>query len=92
MQNEIVIAVSIVAAIAVMFGIKAWLGKLLKFKMDESAIVSFLENTDKGEEFVGNAVIAAGTNIEPSRVAAVCIKSKSLCQNANDEESWCLKK
>ena len=77
--------------VAVIVGVKAWLHNLLKFKMDESTILQFFEDSKDGYKFRSTEAISAGTDLDMSRVVQVCSKSKSIKRNSKEKESWCLK-
>ncbi len=89
MEQEIIIGSSV--AVAVILIIHGGLHKLLKFKMDESAILKFFESSDGDYKFRSTNAISAGTDISVKRVTIVCGKSKAIQRNSKDKESWCLK-
>lgn len=91
MNQEIITGVSVAIVIAVIFGVKVWVHNLLKFKIDESAIVKFLEESSGDYKFRSSEAISAGTDIVMSRVSNVCSKSKAIKRNSKEKESWCLK-
>jgi hypothetical protein len=90
-EQEIIIGVSIVAAAAIIIGIKVWLHNLLKFKMDESAVLHLFANPCDGYTVLSTEAISAGTDIGMTRVAQVCSKSKEIQRNTDAKESWRLK-
>jgi len=91
MKQEIIIGVSIAVAVAVMFGIKVWLHRLLKFKMDESAILNFFRESGGEHQFRSTEAISAETDLDPARVSKVCTRSDAIKRNASEKESWCLR-
>lgn len=91
MKQEFIIAVSIVVAVTVFLGIKVWLYKLLKFKVDESTILNFFKESGGNNKFQSTEAISTGTHLDIARISQVCIKSKAIERNANEKELWCLK-
>ena len=91
MKQDIIIGVSIAVTVAVILGIKAWLHSLLKFKMDESAILYFFNESNGDYTFRSTEAISAGTDLDAARVSQVCIKSKAIKRNTKEKQSWCLK-
>lgn len=89
MATEIYIGISIVAVLAVLFGIKTYLYSLVKFKMDESAILKCFNEANDGRIFRDTEEIAAATEIDATRVSQVCLKSKAIEANTEEKESWC---
>jgi len=89
--QEIVIGVAVALVMAVIIGTKSLVHRLLTFKMDESTIVNFMKNSNEGYDFRTTQAISAGTDIEVTRVALVCSKSKLIKRNSKEKESWCLK-
>ena len=90
MKQEIIIGVSIATTLAVMFGIKTWLHSLVKFKMDESSILRFFEESSGNYKFHSTEALSAGTNIDTARISRVCEKSKVLKRDSIEKESWCV--
>ena len=91
LKQEIIIGVSLLIAIALILGVKVWLHNFLKFKMDESSILKFFEESSNDFSSCSSEVISAGTNIVVSRVSDVCTKSKVIKRNSKKNESWYLK-
>jgi hypothetical protein len=91
MKQEMIIVVSITIAASLVIGIKIWLHSLLKFKMDESAILRFLEESSDDYRFRSTEAISTGTEIDAIRVSKVCAQSKAIKRNAKEIESWCIK-
>ena len=91
MKQEVIIGISIVVTAAVILGVHSWLHKLLKFKMDESAILMFFGDSDGEDKFRSTNAISSGTEIPVERVTVVCCKSKAIKRNSKEKESWCLK-
>ena len=92
MSTDIFIAIAAVVAVAALLVIKIWGYKALKFKMDESAIISFLGNSIEENNFVETETISAGTNLEISRVTVVCMQSSAIQGDKQESQCWCLKK
>ncbi len=92
MSTDILIATAAVVAVATLLAIKIWGYKALKFKMDESAIVSFLESSIGENNFLRTETISAGTNLEISRVTAVCMQSSAIQGDKQENQGWCLKR
>jgi hypothetical protein len=91
MKQEMIIGVAIAITVVVLFGIKTVLHSLVNFKMDESAILKFLNASTDNYMFRSTRAISTGTDLSMARVAAVCIKSKAISANPKEKESWCLK-
>ena len=91
MEQELIIGISIAIAVAVVIGTHGWLHKLATFKMDESAILRFLRDSDGDYEFRSTEAISSNTDIAVKRVTVVCSKSKAIKRNSKEKESWCLK-
>jgi hypothetical protein len=89
-EKKVIIGLSIVVALAAIIGIHSWLHKLLKFKMDESAILRFL-NVEADAEFHSAKSISLGTDIPEERVMIVCSKSYGVSRSPNESELWRLK-
>lgn len=76
MSLEVIIAISVIATLILVVGVHFWLHGLVKFKMDESAIVQCLKaNENKAMEA---KAIAYEAKLSLERVEAVCAKSNSL--------------
>ena len=90
-STEAIIGAAVAITLAVLFGVKSWLHNLLNFKMDESAIVNFLQDVGDEHESCSSAAIAAGTTIDEKRVAQVCSKSKAIEKAAQGHAVWRLK-
>ena len=91
MEQEIIIGISVTVAVAAIFSIHGWLHKLLKFKMDESAILKFIGDSDDEYQFRSTNAISSGTDISVERVTVVCSKSKAVKRSSKEKKSWCLK-
>ena len=92
MPTDILTGMVVVIAVAVLLVIKVWGYKLLKFKMDESAIISFLEASKDGSGLHSTEAIATATNISAGRVSNICAGSNSILPAGQTEDSWCLKR
>ena len=91
MQQEIIIGVSITITVAVIVAVKALLHTLLKFKMDESAILNFFKESGGDHTFQSTEVISEGTGLDVVRVSKVCTRSKSIRKNTRGKDSWFVK-
>lgn len=91
MEQKIIIGVVIAISVAVMIAAKIWLHKLVKFKMDESAVLKFFDDSGAECEFHSTETIASSTKIATERVMLVCANSKSISSRSGEKESWCLR-
>jgi hypothetical protein len=77
MNMNIIIAISVIAALTIGFIIHRWLHKLLTFKMDEGSILQlFSEN--KPVQPITLTSIAVAANLSEARALEVCSKSPQL--------------
>lgn len=90
MEKEIIIGVSV--AVAVVSGVHVWLHRLLKFKMDEGAILQFLESFEGNDKIHSTNAISTGSGIAVARVTIVCDRSKSIFRASKEKGAWCLRK
>lgn len=90
MKQEILYGTIVAITVVVIVGIKTWLYKTLKFKMDESAILKLFKESNEGHKFHSIEAISSGTGIDTDRISSVCIKSKSIKKNTKEEDSWYL--
>ena len=88
MTHEILIGIAVTVVVAVIFGVKSFVHRALTFKMDESAIVNFITESNGEYKFRSTEAISAGTDISTSRVKFVCSKSKLIKKNSKEKESW----
>lgn len=91
MKQEVTIGIFIVIGAAVIIGIHGWLHKLVKFKMDESSILIFFNNSASDFECISTNSISSATDIAADRVAIVCNKSKAIKRDVKHQGSWRLK-
>ena len=91
MKQEIFIGIFVAVLVALIIGVKAWLHNLLRFKMDESAILKFFKESSGSHNFRSTEAIAAGTDIDPIRVARVCSRSEAIKRLSKEKEFWCSK-
>ena len=91
MTQDIFIGLVVATVLAVILGIKSLVHRVITFKMDESAIVNFVTESDEKYEFRSTEAISVGTDISTTRVAMVCSKSKLIKRNSKEKESWCVK-
>ena len=82
MEGNIVIATVVCVVIAAHVALFRW----VKFKMDEGAILKFLQEEES--KFCSVQTICSSTGITTGRVATVCSKSKSIEKNTMEKESW----
>lgn len=78
MTHEMIIGIAAAVGVAVIFGIKTLVHRVLAFKMDESAIVKYIVESSGESDFLSIESISAGTDISASRVAVVCTKSRLI--------------
>lgn len=89
MSLEVIIGISVVATLILVVGVHFWLHGLVKFKMDESAIIQCLKaNENKAMQA---QAIAYEANLSLERAEAVCAKSKSLHLQDEGDKVWSLK-
>jgi hypothetical protein len=86
MSSEII--VYIVLGLAVLVAVHVWLHKLLKFKMDESAIIKFLQDNGDKQQFQLVQDISKEVKIPLERVKTVCEKSQKTINNSQDQNAW----
>lgn len=87
MSNEII--VYLVLGVVVLVAVHVWLHKLLKFKMDESAIIKFLQDNGDKQKFQLVQDISKEVKISLERVKTVCEKSQKTLNNPQDPNAWC---
>ncbi|GAA5186835.1 hypothetical protein [Ferrimonas gelatinilytica] len=75
MSPEITIGLAIALGLVIIIGIKVGLHRVVRFKMDESAIQACLKAQPEGETV---SAIANLTGIDEARVEAVCQQSKGI--------------
>lgn len=70
----------IALGVVLFIGAHVWLHKLVKFKMDESAIVNFFKQSAKNGTQTHYQLedIATNTKLKLERVALVCAQSKQV--------------
>lgn len=91
MGQETIIGISIVAALVGIIGFHSWLHKLIKFKMDESAILKFFNDANNSLKSHSTEAISENTEIKPERVTTVCTRSKAIHRTTKEEGHWILK-
>ncbi len=86
MNEQIIIALVVVIAIAA----HIWIYKWVKFKIHEGAILKVLQEFSDGGNtgFCSTEEISSQADIKAERVSAVCNKSDGICNNPEQEESW----
>lgn len=84
------ITLIVIASLVVLVLIHTWLHKMLKFKIDESAICQLFEDLNKKEqeEALSLEAIAKKTQIKLNRVKSVCEKSLKLTQTDSVMNLW----
>ena len=90
MKQEMIIGISVAVTVTVILAIHSWLHKLVKFKMDESAILNFFEDSEGDYTFRSADTISSATDISVERVTIVCSNSKVMKRNPKEKESWCI--
>ena len=91
MDQGIIIVISVIAGVMVMLMAKIWLHNLIKFKMDESAILNLLKEVSPEHEFLSNDTISQKIQLDTKRISQVCIKSPRISESNRQKNSWCLK-
>ncbi|MGJ8682114.1 hypothetical protein [Paraglaciecola sp.] len=89
MSTEIIIYILI--GVVIVVAAHVLLHRLLKFKMDESAIVKFLQGFENEDKYQTNTAISTAVNISIPRVAVVCEKSEHITHAAEDTQTWAIK-
>ena len=89
MSPETIIQISIAVAVIVIIGIKVILHKVVKFKMDESAILNLFKEAKDKAEYLSAKEISESTDIDVARILEVCNKS-TLIKEHTSGDSWCL--
>ncbi len=83
MSQEFTIVAAIVATLLVAIGVKVWMQRILRFKMDESEIMKQLEAGPRSAE-----ALAFATGISESRVVEACAKSSAIYPDPADCTLW----
>jgi len=91
MRQEIIIGVSVALALVVIVVIHGWLHRLVKFKMDESAILNMLAESTSDNSIQSTDTISARTDLTRERVSAICARSKTIKRHPEEGNSWSLK-
>lgn len=91
MNPNITIALSVIIGVVIMVVAKIWLHKIIKFKMDESAILNLLKETQDKQTPLSSQEIATQTQIETTRINEVCIKSQLIQESPSQTHTWQLK-
>ena len=91
MDQNIIIAITVIAGVAIMVIAKMVLHTFVKFKMDESAILNLIKQGNGEQTFLNNHEISNKLNMKVTRVSEVCAKSTSINENTSQKDSWCLK-
>ena len=88
LSNDIVKGALAAMIAAVVF----WLIRKILFLMDENKILEFLKQSrgETGYRFRSTEAIVSATNLEQSRVQAICGNSKKIRRNQAEKESWCV--
>lgn len=79
--------VIICLVVAVAIAAHVWLFRWVKFKIDESVILKFLEEAF-GSGVRSSEEISVRTKLKSKRVTAVCRKSKGIHGSAHPEDAW----
>ena len=91
MDQNVIIAIAVITGVAVMLLAKVWLHALVKFKMDESAILNLLKQGNGEPSCLSSHEISNTLNIEAGQVTKVCTKSQKISEHTGQHDSWCLK-
>jgi hypothetical protein len=86
MSNEII--VYLVLGVVVLVAVHVWLHRLLKFKMDESAIITFLKDAGGSQSFQLAQDISKEVKISLERVKTVCEKSQKIINSPQNPKAW----
>lgn len=91
MDQNFIIWSSIVTGVIILVGIHVWLHKLIKFKMDESAIVKHLKSSMVQSQFIKAYDVADKVDISVDRVSEVIRQSKLMVSESSNEGDVLLK-
>lgn len=91
MNQNIIIALSVIAGVVVILAAKIWLHNIIKFKMDESAILNFLKEVSPEQSFLSSDEISQKISIDTDRISQVCLQSQLINEYSHQKNSWCLK-
>ena len=92
MELEVIIAIALIGMLVFVIGLKVWLGKIFKFKMDEGAVLNHLEEAaaELGNDgFHSVEAIASATQLDAEWIKQICDKSSRISRHA-DKELWTL--
>lgn len=87
-QQETIIGISVALFIILIIRIKAWIAKLARFKMDESAIINCFIEQELANSSLTTKGISIATRISETRVKEVCDMSKKIGLSLGDEDHW----
>ena len=88
MSLEVIIAIAVIGMLVIVIGLKVWLGKLLKAKMDEGSVIDALEQ--HSGEALSSEVIAGLTSLTSDQVERICKKHVRITRHP-DNGGWALK-
>ncbi len=93
-QQETIIGISVALFIILIIGVKAWIAKLARFKMDESAIINSLIEQELTNSSLNTKDISIATKLSETRVKTVCDRSEKIglrsesTSSSQDEDNW----
>jgi len=88
MSLEVIIAIAVIGMLVFVIGLKVWLGKLLKAKMDEGSVIHALEQ-DLNKALSSEA-IATLSKLDQDLVEQICQRHSRITQHPNSG-GWILK-
>lgn len=91
MDFDLIIWVSVIVGIIVVVGLHMWLHKLVKFKMDESTIVTYLKSVKATEQFINVKQVSDQVDIVFDRVFEVSKKSQLMMSDITNEDTVLIK-
>jgi hypothetical protein len=87
-RQETIIGISVALFIILIISFKAWIAKLARFKMDESAIINSFIEQELANPSLTTKDISGATKLSETRVKAVCDKSEKIGLISEDEDYW----
>jgi len=87
-QQETIIGISVALFIILIISVKAWIAKLARFKMDESAIINSFIEQELANSSLTTKGISISTRLSETRVKEVCDMSEKISLSSEDEDYW----
>ena len=91
MNQNIIIALSVITGVVVILAAKIWIHNIIKFKMDESAILNCLKEVSPEQSFLSRDEISQEISIDTDRISQVCLRSQLIIEYSHQKNSWRLK-